>query len=110
MEKRDITRNDAIFFIDMLGYPGSRIDPKLHRPKPYYKILKESQSDDFLRFMNVYNEAKHILSERERQILDSIYAKTTYKEACKPHGITPERVRQIVYKSEKKIVKYLRQY
>lgn len=109
MDTEDITSDDVIFFMDMVDSAKSpNFKPKFNRVKPYYKILDNPNSDEFLRFIKIYNKTKHILKERERQISDNIYGvhktRATFKEACKPHNITPERVRQILYKAETNLV------
>lgn len=112
MSKENITKDDAIFFMDMVDSVKSpNFKPKLFRPKPYYKILDNRDSDEFQRFINIYNKIKHVLEKREQQILYDIYGvhkpRMTMQEACKPHNISPERVRQIRYKAEMKMVRSL---
>lgn len=112
MDTEEITNDDVIFFMDMVNSAKSpNFKPKLYRVKPYYKILDDQYSDEFHRFIRIYNKTKHILKERERQILDDIYGvhkpRVTFKEACKPHNITPERIRQILYYAERKMVRSL---
>src|SRR5690625_566665 len=113
MDTEDITSDDVIFFMDMVDSAKSpNFKPKFNRVKPYYKILDNPNSDEFLRFIKIYNKTKHILKERERQISDNIYGvhktRATFKEACKPYNITPERrVRQILYKAETNLVRSL---
>src|SRR5699024_828838 len=112
MDTGDITRDNVIFYMDMVNSAKSpNFIPKLFKRKQYYKILDEPDSDEFHRFIKIYNKTKHILKDRERQILDDIYGvnkpRLTFKEACKPHGITQERVRQLLHKGELKIVRNL---
>jgi len=108
MQKQSVSYEDAIFYMDMVGSVSSpNFKPKVNRIKPYYEILDNRESKKFQRFVKIYSNQKHILSERERNILDDIYGifgdRKLMKEVASIHNITPERVRQIIYKSEGKI-------
>lgn len=100
MNSSIITKDDALFFINMLKPP---FNPNhvhgFYMNKSYYKILDDNTSDDFQRFIKVYNIERPVLKEREIQILDSLYGiskpRVTLKEASLMHNITQERVRQI---------------
>lgn len=112
MDDRTITSDDAIFFMDMVNSARSpNHAPKFYQVKSYYKILDDPNSNEFQRFIKVYNAGKYILKEREQMILDDLYGinkpRVTHKKASIPHNITQERVRQICYKAELKIVTYL---
>lgn len=110
MSIENITEEDVDFFRDMVNLSRT-IKPKFYRHKPYYKILDDPQSEEFQRFIKIYNKTKYILNEREQEILDALYGihkpRVTLKEASKPHNITPERVRQIVSRAERKIIRKL---
>ncbi|MFD2759857.1 sigma factor-like helix-turn-helix DNA-binding protein [Lentibacillus juripiscarius] len=112
MDNKTITSDDAIFFMDMVNSAKSPNDIRgFYKRKSYYKILDEKDSDEYQRFMRIYNAEKHILKERERQILDDLYGLTkprmTLKEAGIPHNITQERVRQLRHRAEITIVRNL---
>ena len=66
--KNKITKNDAIFYLDMIGYIK-----KKGELNPYYKILDERNLNDFKRFVGVYTVMRDFLSEREQIILNEIY-------------------------------------
>ncbi|WP_449354690.1 sigma factor-like helix-turn-helix DNA-binding protein [Virgibacillus natechei] len=71
--------------------------------------MDNQDSYEFQRFIKVYNAGKHVLKEREQQILDDLYGVTkprvTLKKAGIPHNIKQERVRQVRHRAELKIVK-----
>ncbi|ALX49070.1 hypothetical protein [Lentibacillus amyloliquefaciens] len=70
MDDRTITSDDAIFFMDMVNSARSPNHvPGFYRVKPYYKILDDPESNEFQRFIKVYNASKHVLQEREQKIL-----------------------------------------
>lgn len=115
MNDKKITSDDAIFFMDMAGsFHSPNATPTMHSVKPYYKILDNPNSNEFQRFIKVYNASKHLLSDREQSILDALYGIThprrTLKEASIPHNISPERVRQIRQDGERKITRVLLKY
>lgn len=108
MSVETITRDDAIFFMNMVGSPLSpSFVFEFYKKKPYYKILDDRNSNDFLRFIKVYHIKKDLLTDREQKVLIDLYGidhpRLTFKEASVPHNITPERVRQIRSKAERKI-------
>ncbi|GAB4074606.1 hypothetical protein GCM10028778_21090 [Barrientosiimonas marina] len=108
MTARTITSDDVIFFMDMVNSPRSPNHiPGFHQPKPYYKILDDPESEEFRRFIKVYNAEKHVLKEREQKILADLYGvthpKVNLKEASAIYNVTPERIRQIRQKAERKI-------
>jgi len=105
----NIAREDAIFFWDMLNSPRSpNCKPQLGRTKQYYKILKDTNSNQYKRFIGVYKEVRYLLSERELYILDEVYGFNENKECrtLKSIGeslnITMQRVRQIRVEAEYK--------
>jgi DNA-directed RNA polymerase specialized sigma subunit len=106
----DITINDAIFYLDMIGssYSPNR-EHKIGDLKPYYKILDERNSDDFKRFVGVYTSMRDFLSEREQIILNGIYGVNKERKTLKTIGemlnVGPERIRQIGRKAESKIAR-----
>lgn len=100
-----ITKDDALFFMHMVSYPKRPNRTSVfNQNNPYYKILDNRDSYEFLQFIKIYNYEKHILKERERQILDALYGvnepKVTMKQAGLIHHISQERVRQIRQKAE----------
>lgn len=108
-DEKILTRDDVIFFMDMVASSKSpNYVPKLPKIKPYNKILKERNSIDFKRFIRVYKAVRHILSNRELIILDEVYGVNKERSSLKTVGemlnISPERVRQIRAKAEYKIV------
>lgn len=113
MELKNITRDDVIFFADMVGFPfpsGKRTP--IHSKKPYYQILNKPHLDVYQRFIKIYKEARYVLNQREQHILDDLYGihhpRFTFHKASKHYSITPERIRQICNKSEGKIMWHLR--
>lgn len=101
MEKEyKIDIDDAIYFIQ-------QITSEYGKQKPYLNIFKNRESKEYFRFIDVYVGIKHILSDRERFILDRVYAlnhdQTTYKKIGEQLDITPERIRQITKKAEYKL-------
>ncbi|WHY75697.1 sigma factor-like helix-turn-helix DNA-binding protein [Neobacillus sp. WH10] len=107
-----MTRDDAIFYLDMIG--SSRSPNQKHKIgelKPYYKILGERNSDDFRRFIRIYTEMKHLLTDKEQFILNEIYGVNKEREKLKTIGkmlnVGPERIRQIGTKAEYKIARII---
>lgn len=102
------TKEDSIFFMDMVGSCLSpNYVPQLPHKKPYNKILKDRNSTEYKRFIHIYKAIRHILSERERIILDEVYGVNGVKSSLRVAGekinISPERVRQIRNKAENKL-------
>jgi DNA-directed RNA polymerase sigma subunit (sigma70/sigma32) len=79
--------------------------------KRYYSILHTNESEEYKRFINVYLKYKFVLPAREQIVLDSIYGvkgkPLKLREVAEIIEVTPERVRQLVYKSERKLVDFL---
>jgi DNA-directed RNA polymerase sigma subunit (sigma70/sigma32) len=106
--KNKLTRDDAIFFMDMIEYVwGPNFAPKLYKVKPYTKILNDKNSNNFKRFIRLYKSMSHVLSERELIILDEVYGvnkeSTSLKKIAELLNISPERVRQLRNGAENKI-------
>jgi len=104
-----LTKDDSIFFMDMVGSRKSPNHvPKINKVKPYRKMLKDRNSTEYTRFIRIYKAMRHILSEREMIILDEIYGvngvNCTLKTTGEKVNLSPERVRQICKKSENKLV------
>lgn len=115
MNKETITQSDKDFFTKM----ASNFDPtsgehKFFRRNNYYKILDKKDSDEFKRFIQIYNKIKYILKERQIQILDDLYGvnkpRSTQKEVSEVHQISRSRVRKIRVDAEKQLKWYLRGY
>lgn len=113
VNEETITQSDIVFFTKMT----SSFDPitgenKLYNHNNYYKILDKKDSEEFQRFIEIYNKTKHILKERQRQILDDLYGvykpRLTQKEVSKVHQIGSSRVRKIRVDAEIKLKRYLR--
>jgi DNA-directed RNA polymerase specialized sigma subunit len=102
----EITKEDVLYFIYM------RNSEKMGSSKRYYTILQNKDSEEYKRFINVYVKNKYVLPERERIVLDSVYGVNgtplKLREVADVIKVTPERVRQLVYKSERKLVGFLR--
>lgn len=61
-----ITKEDAVFFLDMIGSRKSPNHiPQFNAEKPYQKILRNRDSVDYKRFVQVYSDVRNTLSERE---------------------------------------------
>lgn len=98
--------------MDMVGSTRSpNVVPKMYRQKPYNKILTEKDSDNYKRFIAIYNAMSIALTERENTILNNIYGINNERANLKTVGemlnISPERVRQIRNHAEYKIVRRL---
>lgn len=106
MDENKLTKDDAKFFMDMVGWSPDFI---LYKGKPYTKLLKERNSDDYIRFIGVYKDTRHVLSERELITLNKIYGvierRSTLKSIAELLDISPERVRQLRDEAEKKIIR-----
>ncbi|MFZ3580526.1 sigma factor-like helix-turn-helix DNA-binding protein [Virgibacillus sp. DJP39] len=103
--KNELTRDEAIFFLDMVGSVKSpNKKTKSTRVKPYYSILNDRDSDDFKKFIDIYKSLKHILPERKQMIMDEIYGinkpGVSLKTVASSINITRERVRQICHEAE----------
>ncbi|MGF6950093.1 DNA-directed RNA polymerase sigma subunit (sigma70/sigma32) [Neobacillus sp. B4I6] len=110
--KTKLTKDDAIFFMDMVGSVRSpNFVPRLHKRKPYYKILNERNSEDYQRFIRLYETMKHILTQREQTILNEMYGLNQERARLTTVGellnISRDRVRQLRNGAENKIVKEL---
>lgn len=108
----NITREDVIFFMDMVGSTLSpNVVPKMYRPKPYFKILMKKGSDDYNRFIGIYKVMIHVLTEREQIILNEMYGvdkeSAHLKTVAELLNLSPERVRQIRNQAEYKIIRRL---
>lgn len=108
MDSNNLTKEDSIFFMEMIDSSKSpNFEPKMHQVKPYYKIVNEKDSDDFKRFIKVYNAKRNVLTEREQFILDEIFGVNKNCSKLKPVAeilnISSSRVRQIRNKAERKI-------
>ncbi|MFT4414554.1 sigma factor-like helix-turn-helix DNA-binding protein [Fredinandcohnia humi] len=101
-----ITKEDVLYYLEM------RTKEKIHEKKRYYKIIKERESQEYKKFINVYQENKGVLSDKEQLILDSIYGVSSepmkYREVGLMLNLTPERIRQLIYKGERKLTSALR--
>ncbi|MBM7662246.1 DNA-directed RNA polymerase sigma subunit (sigma70/sigma32) [Bacillus mesophilus] len=101
-----ITKEDVLYYLEM------RTKEKMHERKRYYKIIKEQESQEYKKFINVYQENKSVLSDREQLILDSIYGingePMKFREVGEMLNLTPERIKQLIYKGERKITTALR--
>lgn len=113
MNEGTITKKDADFFIEMT----SNFDPisgenKYFNRNNYYKILDKRESEDFQRFIRIYNAIKHILKERQRQILDELYGvykpRMTLKKVGEIHGVRSSRIRRIRVDAERDLKRYVR--
>lgn len=104
----NISMEDVIFFLDLINsFHSPNYKPQLGIKKPYIALLKERNSTEYKRFVEIYQALKHILLERERLILDRYYGihqKTVYlKVIGKEFNIGGERVRQIIAKAENRL-------
>jgi DNA-directed RNA polymerase specialized sigma subunit len=108
----NITKDDVIFFLDMVGYslqPESVA--KLYNKKPYTKLLSQRDSVKYKRFIAIYTVINHVLPEREQQILNELYGvykeKTPLKIVADLLNISTERVRQLRNEAETRMAKEL---
>ncbi|WP_421379591.1 hypothetical protein ACOJQI_15845 [Bacillus salacetis] len=102
----EITKEDVIYFIYM------RNSEKGGSSKRYYKILHNKESEEYKKFINVYLKHKHLLSVREQLVLDSVYGVNgtplKLRELAEIIEVTPSRVNQLIYKSERKLAEHFR--
>jgi hypothetical protein len=64
--KNKLTKEDAIFFKDMVDSVWStNFAPKLYKVKPYAKIRNNKNSNEFKRFIGLYKAMRRVLSERD---------------------------------------------
>lgn len=108
MEDMKFTVEDAVFFLDMIDSAWSpNWEPKMYKQKPYYALFKDKDSDDYKRFLGVYNAMRNELSERDQFVLDEIYGVdrdcAKLKTVAAMLGITPARVSQIIAKGERNL-------
>jgi DNA-directed RNA polymerase specialized sigma subunit len=108
----NISKEDVIFFLDMVNSNRSpNFNGQFRVKKPYIALLKERNSTEYKRFVEIYQAIKHILLERERLILDRYYGihqKTDYlKNIGKEFNIRGERVRQLIAKAENRLANEL---
>ena len=108
-DKRKWNREDAVFFMDMVGSARSPNDKhEYFQRKPYYKILERRDSVEFVRFSDIYRSLSPVLSERERRILNGLYGvdeeRVATKKIAEQWGVTPGRIRQLRNKAEIKLV------
>jgi len=106
MNNRDeLNDDDMIFFKEMIAVPnwGAR--------RSYYKILKDRESERFIRFIEIYKTVRPLLldrlSERELFILDEFYGlkkeSTPINELASTLCISRNRVIQVRNNAERKI-------
>jgi DNA-directed RNA polymerase sigma subunit (sigma70/sigma32) len=101
----EVTKEDVLYFLYM------KKSEKIGLMKRYYYILHNKESEEYKRFINVYLKHKYVLPAREQIVLDSVYGvkdnPLKLREVAEIIEVTPERVRQLVYKSERKLVDFL---
>lgn len=113
MQDIKITIEDVVFFLDMIDSTKSpNFKPKMYKQKPYYTLFKDKDSGDYKRFVSIYKTIRNVLPKRMQIVLNEIYG--VDKKECpqlKPVGvilnISPERVRQIIYRAESILAKEL---
>jgi DNA-directed RNA polymerase sigma subunit (sigma70/sigma32) len=106
----NITSEEATFFLYMIG---SRESPNYQsnfgKRKPYYTLLKDSESNEYKKFIQTYVAIKYILTEKEQVVLDRCYGVTQKSAPLHIVGselnIGPERVRQIKARAEYRLAK-----
>jgi hypothetical protein len=112
--KDNLTKDNAIFFMDMVGSVLSpNYVPGLYKTKPYKRMLLEKDSD-YQRFIGLFSIMNYVLSKREVFILETLYGvnkeKASILEVSKMLQISHQRVRQIRHDAELKIVRELKWY
>ncbi|MCP3027748.1 sigma factor-like helix-turn-helix DNA-binding protein [Halobacillus sp. A5] len=104
-----ITKNDAAFYRNMIGL-GIK-NPQKSKRSPFYNLLKDCNSEEYMRFIKVYKTMQYVLSEREKLVLNKIYGVDSEIEVminiAKEINVTRERVRQIRYRANVKILREL---
>jgi DNA-directed RNA polymerase sigma subunit (sigma70/sigma32) len=107
-----ITRDDAIFFMDMIDSSKSPNHvSKKYKVKPFRKLLKDRNSGDYKRFIELYEKMRHILSETEQVVLDEIYGvskePSTLLQVSNKLNKSPERARQICVQAQFRLARAL---
>ncbi|MDE5416276.1 hypothetical protein [Alkalihalobacterium chitinilyticum] len=100
MEEQQITKEDALFYLEMIGMRNSHSYQRItRRRRPCYQLFKRRETEEYKRFINVYHHFKEILTERQIGVLDLVYGVTgevlTYSQIAKPLGITSSGVGKI---------------
>ncbi|WP_390216901.1 sigma factor-like helix-turn-helix DNA-binding protein [Halobacillus seohaensis] len=107
-----ITKNNAAYYMNMIGF-GKEAPQNSHSNRsPFYDLLKDCNSEEYMRFIKVYKTMQYVLSKREKLVLDKIYGVDSeieiLREIAKEINVTQERVRQIRYKANVKISRELK--
>lgn len=106
--QKDITKDDVEFYLEMINFNTYRARGR------YYQILSDQNSDDYKRFIKVYQTFRDQLNLREQQIVDLVYGVNgnpkTLKEIGLMFNLTPERIRQIKAKSHRKMRYLVKEY
>ncbi|WP_161568200.1 sigma factor-like helix-turn-helix DNA-binding protein [Anaerobacillus alkaliphilus] len=115
MGEIEITKEDMLFYLDMIGsIYGPSYKPKIGKLKPYYPFLKEPTSEEYKRFIQVYLHYRDCLNEREKTILDFQYRlkgeKLTLDQMGEQFGISSSRAAQIRNIAELRIAKAIREF
>lgn len=115
MVEKEITKEDVLFYLDMIDSSyGPSYKPKIGKFKPYYQLLKKRDSEDYNRFICVYQHYSNCLQEREKTILDLHYGVEskvyTLIELGEHLGISSSRVAQIRNKAERRIAREIQKF
>ncbi|MFC7322904.1 hypothetical protein [Halobacillus campisalis] len=109
----NITKNDAAYYESMVGSGGNTSKKSLYDRCPFYELLKDRNSEEYKMFIKVYKTMQYILLDREKLVLNKIYGVDCdikiLSKIAKEINVTPERVRQIRYKANVKILRELRE-
>jgi DNA-directed RNA polymerase sigma subunit (sigma70/sigma32) len=113
MEKiNDLAYSDAIYYMDMVYHVKSpNFVPHFNKERPYIKMLKQKDSEEYKRFIRVYMAVRHLLLEREMSVLDVLYGitrdKATVKTVAEKMCLSSARIAQIRNSAEHKIGRLL---
>ncbi|GGM23504.1 hypothetical protein GCM10011351_06610 [Paraliobacillus quinghaiensis] len=115
MEEKEITKEDVLFYLDMIGsIYGPSFKPKIGKLKPYYSLIKERDSEEYKRFIYVYHNYRDCLKEREKTILDFQYGLKgkipSLKEIGAYFGISSSRTSKIRNNAERQITSEIRKF
>ena len=107
-----ITKNDAVYYRDMVGLGEKKPKSVQSNRSPFYNLLEDRNSHEYIRFIKVYKTMQYVLSEREKLVLNKTYGVDSdievMRKIAKEINVTPERVRQIRYKANVKILRELK--
>lgn len=107
MSNKIISKEEAIFFLDMINSSSSpNFVPQFFKRKPY--ILKANrESTNYEKFIEIYQKCMHVLNEQEQTILNKYYGANEERQTLLPIAqefkLSKSRIQFLVYMAERKI-------